>query len=239
MGLSASDCHITATHRHNAQKNTPDWTTVTSNITSRIGLRDNGRISPGCELSGIRQRCLILSMRRIASLAAILVVSFCAMPQSLQMPDVAAQRAAMKKLSFLVGDWSGQGRIFRTPGESTEIVQTEHAEYKLDGLLLVIEGLGRTKSDGHPVLQAFGIASYDDRAGAYHMRAFNDGRWLETDVKLADNGKGLSWGFNLGEIKTSSQLRINEKGEWTEVHEITIGSQPARKFMEISVKPQL
>jgi hypothetical protein len=39
----------------------------------------------------------------------------------------------------------------------------------------------------------------------------------------------------LGEIKTSSQLRINEKGEWTEVHEIAIGSQPLRKFMELTV----
>ena len=174
-------------------------------------------------------------MRMTASLIAIVAVSICAMPQTVQMPDVAAQRAAMKKLNFLVGDWSGQGRIFRSATEVIEIVQTEHAEYKLDGLLLVIEGVSRAKSDGHPVLQALGIASYDDHAGTYHMRAFNDGRWLETDVKLADAGKGLSWGFNLGEIKTSSQLRINEKGEWTEVHEITIGAQPARKFMELAV----
>ena len=39
----------------------------------------------------------------------------------------------------------------------------------------------------------------------------------------------------LGEIKTSSVLRINEKGEWTEVTEIAIGSQPAWKYMEVTV----
>lgn len=33
-------------------------------------------------------------------------------------------------------------------------------------------------------------------------------------------------------------MRINEKGEWTEVTEITIGSQPARKFMELTVSPK-
>ena len=70
------------------------------------------------------------------------------------------------------------------------------------------------------------------------MRAYNDGRYLETDLKLSENGKGITWGFVLGEIKTSSMLRINEKGEWTELTEIAIGSQPARKFMELTVSRQ-
>jgi hypothetical protein len=48
----------------------------------------------------------------------------------------------------------------------------------------------------------------------------------------------MTWGVSLGAISTSSVLRINEKGEWTELHEITIGSQPSRKFMEVTVRPQ-
>jgi hypothetical protein len=70
------------------------------------------------------------------------------------------------------------------------------------------------------------------------MRAYNDGRYLETDLKLSENGKGITWGFRLGDIKTSSMLRINEKGESTELTEIAIGSQPARKFMELAVRRQ-
>jgi hypothetical protein len=42
----------------------------------------------------------------------------------------------------------------------------------------------------------------------------------------------------LGDIKTSSMLRINENGEWTELTEIVIGSEPARKFMELTVSRQ-
>jgi len=118
------------------------------------------------------------------------------------------------------------------------LIQTEEAQYKLDGLILMIEGVGHGKSDGKPALRALGIISYDDEAGTYRMRAYNDGRYLETDVKLAENGKGITWGFVLGEIKTSSVLRINEKGEWTELAEITIGSQPPRKFTELRVSPQ-
>jgi len=151
-------------------------------------------------------------------------------------PDLDAQRAAMKKLEFLVGKWAGEARMLRGPGEPVVITQTEEAQFKLDGLVLLIEGVGVAKADGKPALQALGVVSYDDETGTYHMRAFNDGRFLETEVKLID--KGMTWGFALGQYRTSSALRINEKGDWTELHEITIGSQAARKFMEISVSRQ-
>ena len=144
----------------------------------------------------------------------------------------------MQKLAFLAGRWSGEARIFRGGANPAELIQTEHAEFKLDGLLLLIEGIGRNKAEGNIALQALGIVSYDDETGSYHMRAFNDGRYLETAVKLASDGKGLSWGFTLGEIRTSSVLRLNEQGQWTELHEITIGDQPARKFMEVTVNQQ-
>jgi len=126
--------------------------------------------------------------------------------------------------------------MLRAPGEWIEFNQTERAEYKLEGLLLVIEGVGRAKSDGRPLLQACGIASYDDATGTYHMRAFNDGRWLETDIVLADNGNELTWGFTVGDIRTKSILRLTDAGEWTESHEITMSCQPPRKFMELTVK---
>jgi hypothetical protein len=129
--------------------------------------------------------------------------------------------------------WLGGKRIAR-PATAR---QTEETQYKLDGLILLVEGVGRTKTDGKPALQALGVVSYDDESGTYHMRAFNDGRFLETEVKLLDSGKGMTWGFTFGEIKTSSVMRITGKGDWTELHEITIGSNPPRKFMELTVSP--
>ena len=160
------------------------------------------------------------------------------MAQPPRVPDLEAQRAALKKLDFLVGKWSGEARILRGPGEPLELIQTEQAQYKLDGLILIIEGIGKIKADGKVALQALGIVSYEDERETYRMRAYNDGRYLETDLKLSENGKGITWGFRLGDIKTSSMLRINEKGEWTELTEIAIGSEPARKFMELTVSRQ-
>jgi hypothetical protein len=69
------------------------------------------------------------------SLLAFLVAAAVQPPP--RRPDVNAQREAMKKLGFLVGEWAGEGRMLRASGEWIEISQTEHAEYKLDGLLIV------------------------------------------------------------------------------------------------------
>jgi len=158
------------------------------------------------------------------------------MAQQPHTPNLEAQRSAMKKLDFLVGKWSGEARMLRGPGEPVVMTQTEEAQYKLDGLILSIEGVG--KADGKPVLQALGIVSYDDESGTYHMRAFNDGRFLETEVKLLPEGKGMTWGFALGQYRTTAVMRIDEKGDWTEQHEITIGEQAPRKYMEVSVSRQ-
>ena len=158
------------------------------------------------------------------------------MTQLPRVPDLNAQRVAMKKLEFLIGKWNGEARLLRGPGEWADLHQSEDAEYKLDGLILVIEGLGRAKSDGHSVLQALGVVSFDDETAAYRLRAFNDGRFLESEVKLLDQGAGMRWGFVLGQITTQSVLRINESGEWTELTEIQTDSGPPQKLLELTVR---
>jgi hypothetical protein len=158
------------------------------------------------------------------------------MAQTPRTPDVEAQRAAMKKLGFLVGEWSGEASALRGPGQFVELTQTESAQFKLDGLVLVIEGVGRTKADGKLSLQALGLISFDDETGTYRMRAFNDGRWLETEVKLTDGANLISWGFALGEFKTTTVLRVNDNGEWTEHGELVIGDRPPQRMMELKVR---
>ena len=163
-----------------------------------------------------------------------MVVSGSTMAQLPRNPDLNAQRAAMQKLAFLVGKWNGEARLLH--GSDQDLHQTEEVQYKLDGLVLVIEGVGRKKSDGQQVIQALAIISFDDETGTYRMRAFNNGRFLESELKLVEEDKAINWGFALGEIKTNSVLRINDKGEWTELAEITIGSQPPKKLLELTVR---
>ncbi|HUI41259.1 MAG TPA: hypothetical protein VL523_04755 [Terriglobia bacterium] len=167
-----------------------------------------------------------------------LLIVIPAMAQTPRQPSLEAQRSAMHRIGFLVGRWAGEARLFPAQGEPVALAQTEDAQYRLDGLILSIEGVGRSEVDGKPTLQAFAIISYDDESGTYRMRAFNDGRFLECEVTLAGDGKGLTWGFTLGQVSTHSRLRVTDKGDWTELTEISIGSSPPRKFMELTVSPK-
>ena len=150
-------------------------------------------------------------------------------------PNLETQRTAMKRLAFLVGKWSGQASVLRAPNQFVELSQTEEAQFILDGLILMIEGIGRMKSDGTPVLQALGLISFDDVSGKYQMRAFNDGRWLETEVKFLDEPDAISWGFTLGEISTRSVLRIDERGNWVEHGELSVAARPWQKLIDLTV----
>lgn len=151
-------------------------------------------------------------------------------------PDLEKQRAAMKKLSFLIGSWSGEAHVQRSANAPTTLAQTEEVRFKLDGLVLVIEGNGLTLTDNAPVLQALGIISYDDVTDVYRIRAWNDGRFLESDVQLLEDGKSLRWGFGVGQIRSNSLLQIDKDGQWTERAELIIGSEPPRKLMDLTVR---
>lgn len=141
----------------------------------------------------------------------------------------------MQKLSFLIGTWSGEARLLRGP-EPVTLTQTEVVQYKLDGLLLVIEGTGRSPLDQTAVIQALGIISYDDASETYHMNAWNDGRSLESEVELLDDIQSLRWGFGAGDIRTRSVLTVEKSGQWTEVAEVMVGSQPPRKLIDLTVR---
>jgi hypothetical protein len=58
----------------------------------------------------------------------------------------------------------------------------------------------------------------------------------KTEVKAADEGNAISWGFTFDEIKTISVLRINHKGELTEVAELIVGTRPPQKLMDLTVR---
>jgi protocatechuate 3,4-dioxygenase beta subunit len=152
-----------------------------------------------------------------------------------QQPNTAAQREAMKKLSFLVGKWSGPATVVRGPGEPLRITQSEDIQMKLEGLLMTIEGTGRDK-DGKVVFGAFSTVTYDDATGTYRIRANNDGRFLDTELKVTANG--FEWGYTAGPLKVANVMKVDEKGEWSEVTESTYGNTPPRRSVEMQLKRQ-
>jgi hypothetical protein len=75
-------------------------------------------------------------MARAAVTFAIFLTLKATMAQTPQTPNIETQRAAMKKLDFLAGEWSGQASAARGPGVVVELNQWESAQFKLGGLIL-------------------------------------------------------------------------------------------------------
>lgn len=139
----------------------------------------------------------------------------------------------MKKLDFLVGKWSGPASVFRGPGEPLKVTQTENVQFKLDGLVMLVEGMARN-AEGKVVFQAMATIAFDESASVYRFRSYSDGHYLDTELKLLP--KGFLWGYDAGPAKISNTMRVNEKGEWTEVTEVTVGTAPPRKGVEMTLQ---
>src|ERR1019366_4045686 len=155
------------------------------------------------------------------SIVLVLLTGLVQMAYSQQQAAVATQREAMKKLDFLVGKWSGEGTVVRGPGDPLKLRQTEDVQWKLDGLVMVVEGTGRN-AEGQVVFQAFATIAYDETTSTYRFRAYNDGHYLDTELKVTPGG--FAWGYTAGPLKVNNTMRVNEKGEWSETTETQYGA---------------
>jgi hypothetical protein len=146
-----------------------------------------------------------------------------------------AQREAMRKLSFLTGHWSGPVKIVRGPGEPLHLTQTEVVEYKLDGLVLLLEGKS-ISADGKALFSALATIAYDDASHTYRFRAYNDGHYLDTELSVPADG--FSWSFAAGPAHIVNTMHLTGKGEWDEVTEVTVGGNPPHHSMDMLLQHQ-
>ncbi|MFN3463982.1 MAG: hypothetical protein ACK4X1_07870 [Terricaulis sp.] len=134
-------------------------------------------------------------------------------------PDLGAQRAAIERLSGLVGQWSGAAEV-TFPAPRT-IHQTERVERAMDGLLLLIHGRGFAGADrsGAPLFNAFGVISYDDAREVYEVRAYNEGRAVTAEARFLEDGR-FQWTMNFSPVIVRYTLTI-AGGQWREVGEMS------------------
>ena len=152
-----------------------------------------------------------------------------------QTPNLPAQREAMKKLEYLVGKWSGPASVVRGPGEPLKVTQSEDIQMKLDGLVMLVEGTGRD-AGGKIVFHAMATIAYDDTTSTYRFRAYNEGRYLDAELKVT--ATGFEWGYTAGPVKVSNTMKLTGQGEWYETTEFTYGATPPRRSVEVTLKRQ-
>lgn len=144
--------------------------------------------------------------------------------------------AAMAKLKFLVGSWKGDAVMTMGPGATEEVEQTEEVESRLDGLLLVVEGIGTSKRASHAVVHhAVALISYDADSKQYRVVAYRqDGQSVVATAKFLDDG-AFQWGFDVP--GRSIRYTINDaKGDWHEIGEFSTDGKTWTQFLELQLK---
>ena len=148
----------------------------------------------------------------------------------------------MKALSAWVGRWQGEGSMQMGPGEPKKSSVDEKIESKLDGIILVVEGVGKAldPSTNQEVVvhHAFGVLSYDQSTSQYKFRTYlKDGRGSEAWFNIAGENK-YQWGFDIpsgGKIRYTIILDPNQK-TWNEIGEFSRDSNTWSKFFEMNLK---
>jgi hypothetical protein len=149
-------------------------------------------------------------------------------------PDTTAQREAMRRLAFLVGSWTGNASVITGPDGPMKLIQTEEVQAKLAGLILTVEGTGRHPATGEVFFRAFATIAYDDEAKVYRFRSYNNGRYLDTELKIGN--KSFEWGYQAGPATVRFAMNLNGAGEWVEKGVVTTNGKPPRQTFDMTVR---
>jgi hypothetical protein len=185
----------------------------------------------------------LIPMFRLCSITNGLLVGACfslfAAPLLAQgPPGPEAARAAMAKISKMVGKWEGEATVQMGPGPAHKVRQTENVQSKLDGSVLLVEGIGHQKGDDGKekvVFQALAVCAYDANSKSYKFHAFRDnGMATVANAEVTDTG--MIWGFEDGRGGKIRYTITLKDDTWSEIGEYLMEGQPARKFFEMTVK---
>lgn len=165
-------------------------------------------------------------------LAGMLMAPVAAQAQTPDTAAIAAQQAAMKRLSWMLGAWRGPGHGYNQSGPY-QITQTERIGTFLDGTLIVIEGKGYVP-DGSVGFNAMGVISYDVPGKRYTMRSYALGHAGDFELTLGD--QGYSWEIPAGPGAVIHYTAGLKDGVWTEVGDYVATGQPPRRIFEMKLQ---
>jgi hypothetical protein len=148
----------------------------------------------------------------------------------------------MKSFTSWIGRWQGNGEIRMGPGEPKRSVVDERIESKLDGTLLLIEGIGKstdpiTKQE-NIAHHALAILSYDQTSEQYKFNSYlQDGRSTQAWFNVLEENK-YQWGFEAGGNNIRYSITLDPiQHTWNEVGEFSRDKGTTwLKFFEMNLK---
>jgi hypothetical protein len=173
----------------------------------------------------------------LLALATIAALAPSAAAQRPAPPSPDAQRDEMKKVSTWVGRWEGEGWYEIEPGRRETYRITETIESKLDGLVFLVEGIGRSTDDaGRVVHHALATLSYDEAAKRYRFVSHTE-KGLYGEMPLWAIDGGFQWG-RLDEKGAGFRytIRFTDDGRWHETGERSTDGKTWHQFHDMTLR---
>ena len=146
----------------------------------------------------------------------------------------------MRVFADWAGHWKGEGTMQSPTGEARKSTVDERIEWKLDGTVLLVEGIGKaidpTSKKEVVVHHALAVLSHDQRLGEYKFRSYlNDGRSTDAWLKVLAQNK-YQWGYDSPHGKMRYNITIDPaKKIWNETGEFSRDGTVWMKVFEMDL----
>lgn len=147
--------------------------------------------------------------------------------------DASTAKAAMKKFDQWIGNWEGEGWQMGETGQRTQFKVEEKVTSKLDGLTVIVEGIGSGKDEyvGH---SAIGMIYYDMNKQVFQFNTVTqEGTNSFTELKINEDG-AFVWGFDVPGGKVEFTIVV-EGDNWVEKGAYSDGTN-WYPFLEMNLK---
>ena len=177
-------------------------------------------------------------MKNLALIVLMLTSPFAG--KLIAQPHETGNKEKMKIFSGWVGHWKGEGTIQMGPGEPQKSTVDEHIESKLDGMVLLMEGVGKgldaATQKEKVVHHALALLSFDQQSNTYKLRTYlNDGKSTEAWFNVVGENN-YQWGFDVPQAKVRYNITIDpSKKTWHETGEYSANGSDWRKFLEMNL----
>lgn len=157
--------------------------------------------------------------------------------------QAAATAVANEKIAMLapwIGHWKGESLTRMGPGEPKRSTVDERIESRLEGAVLLIEGIGKTtdaatkqESITH---HAMAILSYNTEKQQYEFRSYlNNGRSTDAWFTVLSPTQ-YQWGFDTPRGKTRYTITIDpDKKTWVETGEFSADEKTWSKYIDMKL----
>lgn len=158
----------------------------------------------------------------------------------LAQPSEAVAREKMKVFAPWAGHWQGQGSMQMGPGPAKTSTVDEYIDFKLDGAVLLVEGIGKSLegNENKVVHHALAVLSFDQGSNQYKFNTYlKDGRGAQAWFKVMENNN-YQWGFDTPNGKIRYSIVLDPvKQTWNEIGEFTNDNGTSwTKFFEMNLK---